>query len=116
MVHHAILVNPEKNLVIYGTSTTFADSDEMNFVFEATNEVFNLSRKADVKGGIIFLDDAPTLDGAKAIISAGLSKVVYKIPIETENEAAACQLLEEYGIPAIYNGEIIITKAHAKFD
>lgn len=114
MVNHAILVNPKKNLVIYGTSTTFADSDEMNFVYEATNEVFNLGRKADVSGGIIFLDDAPTLDGAKAIISANLSKVIYKIPIKTENEAAACQLLEEYGIPAIFNDEIIITEDHAK--
>lgn len=114
MVHNAILVNPEKNLVIYGTSTTFADSDEMNFVYEATNEVFNLGRKADVRGGIIFLDDAPTLIGAKAIISAGLSKVIYKVPVENEDEAAACQLLEEYKIPAIFNPEIIITQEHAE--
>lgn len=114
MVHNAILVNPEKNLVVYAKSTTFDESDEMNFTYEATNEAFNLAKKADVKGGIIFLDDAPTLDSAKAIISAGLSKVIYKIPIENENEAAACQLLEQYGIPAIFNDEIIVTKQHAK--
>ena len=86
----------------------------MNFVYEATNEVFNLGRKADVKGGVIFLDDAPTLDGAKAIISGGISKVVYKIPVKNEDEAAACQLLEEYSIPAILNDEIIITEEHAE--
>lgn len=113
MVHNAILVNPEKSLVVYATSNVFDESTEMNFVYEATNEAFALVKREDIIGGYIFLDSAPTLEGAKAIISAGIKKVVYKLPIENEDEAAACQLLEQYSIPAIYNPDIIVTEAHA---
>ena len=116
MVHNAILVNPTNNLVIYGKSTIFDESDEMNFVYEATNECIALGKRADVAGGIIFLDNAPTLGSAKAIISSQLSKVVYKLPVENESEAAGCQLLEQYGIPAIFNPEIIVTEEHAEIE
>ena len=53
---------------------------------------------------------------AKAIISSQLSKVVYKLPVENESEAAGCQLLEQYGIPAIFNPEIIVTEEHAEIE
>lgn len=85
----------------------------MNFTYEATNEALALAKREDIIGGYIFLSSAPTLDSAKAIISAGIKKVIYKTPVENEDEAAACQLLEQYCIPAIYNSEIIITEAHA---
>lgn len=112
MVHHAILVNPETDTVVYAESKIFAEDDVFDFTYEATNEAFNLAKKEDVKGGYIYLDDAPTLASAKAIISAELKRVVYKIPIETPEEGAACQLLEQYGIPAIYNPDIIVNRKH----
>lgn len=77
------------------------------FTYEATNEVFNLAKKEDIAGGILFLDDAPQPQGAMAIISAGLKKVVYKLPVETVEESAACQLLEQYGVETVYNPDII---------
>lgn len=114
MVHHALLIHPENNIAIYARSTIFEENDEMDFVYEATDEAFNLAKKSEIKGGIIFLDDAPTLNSAKAIISSQLSKVVYKLPPENPNELAALQLLEQHNIPAVYNPEIIVTKQHAQ--
>ena len=112
MVHQAILINPETDTIVYAESKTFAEDDIFDFTYEATNEAFNLAKKEEIKGGYIYLDDAPTLASAKAIISAELKRVVYKIPIETPEEGAACQLLEQYGIPAIYNPNIIINREH----
>lgn len=96
--------------MVYASSSVFVKDRPEMFTYEATNEVFNLAKKEDVVGGILFLDDAPNPQGAMAIISAGLKKVIYRLPVETVEETAACQLLEQYGIETVYNPDIITCK------
>lgn len=109
MVHHAAIVNLEKNILVYGVSKDFSMGEKNDdFVYSATHEVFNRAKKEDIRGGIVFLDDAPTFEDAKAILSAELVKVVYKIPAETVDETAAIQLLEANKVETYFNPELIL--------
>lgn len=56
----------------------------------------------------MFLDDASSFEGAKAIVEAELKKVVYAKQALTADQISAIQLLEQFGIETYYNPGIIL--------
>lgn len=56
----------------------------------------------------MFLDDAPSFEGAKAIVEAELKKIVYAKQALTADQISAIQLLEQFGIETYYNPGIIL--------
>lgn len=107
MVHKAVLVGPQRMTLVCANSEDLVPGDE-SFCYEAPLAALVLARKKDVKDGVMFMDACPSLNCAKALVSAELGQVVYAKPPESEDETAALQLLEQYNIPALFNSEIIM--------
>lgn len=108
MVQRAILVWPNNNGITSTKSKVLDPHDPENMTYSAALIAFVLTRKKDIKGGAIFLDDAPSLDGAKAIVEAELVKVIYQKPAVEPTQVAAIQLLEQFGIETQLNPGIIL--------
>ena len=108
MVTRAILVWPNDSGITRTKSRVFDPSDPENFSYSAALVAFVLTRKKDIKGGTMFLDDAPSFEGAKAIIEAELKKVVYAKQALTTDQISAIQLLEQFGIETYYNPGIML--------
>lgn len=102
MVNRAIIT--KDNYAVCADSHKILPYEE--YVYPATLSAFVLSRKKDIIGGTIYLDDAPSDNGALAIIDAELKKVVYKQAASTPTQIAAIQLLEQAGVETCYNPEI----------
>lgn len=76
--------------------------------YPATMSAFVLSRRSDIVGGTMYLDEVPSSVGAMSILDAGLTKVVYAKPAESEDQVAAIQILEQGGVETRYNPDIIL--------
>lgn len=108
MVQRAILVWPNNNGITSTKSKILDNSDPEMFTYCAALVAFVLTRKKDIKGGTMFLDAAPSLEGAKAMCEAELAKVVYATEAQTMDEITAIQLLEQHGIETYYNPNIVL--------
>ena len=104
MVNRAVIVKDD--FIVYGSSHKLIPSDTEEFTYSACLSAFVASKKEDVMGGTMYLDDAPSSNGAMAIIEAELKKVVYGKPAKTENQIMAIQMLEHVGIETKYNPNI----------
>lgn len=103
MVNRAVIVKDD--YIVYGSSNKLIPNDE-TFTYPAFLAAFVRARKRDIIGGVMFLDDAPTLIGAQSAADAELSKVVYAKAASTPEQIAALQLLEQLGIETKYNPDI----------
>lgn len=103
MVNRAVIVKDE--YIVYASSNKLVpDNDE--FTYSAALAAFVRARKQDIIHGVMFTDDAISLNGAQAVADAELSKVVYAKPAQTLDQVAALQLLEQLGIETKYNPNI----------
>ena len=72
----AIIVNMEHNYASYGHQKPTDDNFET--MPHATIQALIKAKREEIEGGTIFLARFPCFECAKAIVFAGLSKVVYK--------------------------------------
>lgn len=107
MTKRAILVSEDGKTVINADPRILIPGDD-KFDFPAASVALVKAGKKDTKGGTIFIDEAIGITGAKAFITAEIGRVVYASPAVTEEQIAALQLLEQYGIPAYFNSDIIL--------
>ena len=103
MVNRAVIVKDE--YIVYASSHKLIPGDEA-FIYPATLAAFVRARKQDIIHGTMFVDECPSLNGAKAIADAELDKVIYAKPAESTDQVAAIQLLEQLGITTKYNPNI----------
>ena len=93
----AILVNAEKNYIAYG-SEQYHDKDANNFEIapHATIEVLIKAKGTESKGSTLYLWRYPCYECAKAIVYAGIKKVVYKHEDHADPTRSEAQLLLEH--------------------
>ena len=72
----AIIVNMEKNYASYGHQTPSNDNFETQP--HATIQALIKAKREDIISGTIFLARFPCYECAKAIVFAGLARIVYK--------------------------------------
>ena len=101
----AIIVNMAHNYASYGHQTPTDDNFET--MPHATIQALIKARREDVIGGTIFLARFPCFECAKAIVFAGIVKVVYKE--DNSNDAMhmeASMFLEHSGIEVVQNPDL----------
>ena len=101
----AIIVNMEKNYASYGHQTPSGDNFETQP--HATIQALIKAKREDVVGGTIFLARFPCYECAKAIVFAGLVRIVYKE--ENMSDAMhqeARMFLEHSGIEVVQNPDL----------
>lgn len=103
MVNRAVIVKDEY-IVYAGSNKLVPDNDD--FTYPAALAALVRARKQDIIHGVMFVDDAISLNGAQAVADAELSKVVYAKPAQTMDQVAALQLMEQLGIETKYNPNI----------
>lgn len=98
----AIIVNMEKNYASYGHQKPTDDNFETQP--HATIQALIKAKREDIVGGTIFLARFPCYECAKAIVFAGLAKVVYR---EDNNGDAmhseAVMFLDYSGVEVVKN-------------
>lgn len=94
MLTRAILVNAEHNYVAYGHQRSTDD----NFETEphATIQCLVKSKGTEAEGGTLYLWRYPCFECAKAIVYAGIRKVVYKHEDHADPTRSEAQLLFEH--------------------
>lgn len=103
MVNRAVIVKDE--YIVYASSNKLVlDNDD--FTYPAALAALVRARKQDIIHGVMFVDDAISLNGAQAVADAELSKVIYAKPAQTMDQVAALQLMEQLGIETKYNPNI----------
>ena len=98
----AIVVNTEKNYISYGHQRPTED----NFETEPHAAIQTLikAKGNEVEGGTIYMSRYPCFDCAKAIVFAGIVKVVYKDDyVEDPTHMEAQMFLRESGIEVVQN-------------
>lgn len=101
----AIIVNMEKNYASYGHQTPSGDNFETQP--HATIQALIKAKREDVVGGTIFLARFPCYECAKAIVFAGLTKVVYREEnISDAMHSEAVMFLEHSGIDVVQNTDL----------
>lgn len=103
MVNRAVIVKDE--YIVYANSNKLVPDND-DFTYPAALAALVRARKQDIIHGIMFVDDAISLNGAQAVADAELSKVVYAKPAQTMDQVAALQLMEQLGIETKYNPNI----------
>ena len=101
----AIIVNMERNYASYGHQTPSGDNFETQP--HATIQALIKAKREDVVGGTIFLARFPCYECAKAIVFAGLVRIVYKE--ENTGDAMhseAVMFLEHSGIDVVKNEDL----------
>ena len=101
----AIIVNMEHNYASYGHQKPTDDNFET--MHHATIQDLIKARREDVIGGTIFLARFPCFECAKAIVFAGIIKVVYKE--DNSNDAMhmeASMFLEHSGVEVVQNPDL----------
>ena len=101
----AIIVNMEHNYASYGHQKPTDDNFET--MPHATIQALIKARREDVVGGTIFLARFPCFECAKAIVFAGIVKVVYKE--DNSNDAMhmeASMFLEHSGVEVVQNPDL----------
>ena len=101
MVNRAVIVKDE--YIVYASSNKLVPDND-DFTYPAALAALVRARKQDIIHGIMFVDDAISLNGAQAV--AELSKVIYAKPAQTMDQVAALQLMEQLGIETKYNPNI----------
>lgn len=102
----AILVNEEHNYVAYGHPH---NDQEAGFETapHATIEVFIKAKGNESKGGTLYLLRYPCYECAKAIVYAGIKKVIYKNENPGDPTRPEAQLLLEHSdVEVIKNEEL----------
>ena len=74
MVNRAVIVKDE--YIVYASSNKLVPDNE-DFTYSAALAAFVRARKQDIIHGVMFVDDAISLNGAQAVADAELSKVIY---------------------------------------
>lgn len=103
MVNRAVIVKDEY-IVCASSNKLVPDNDD--FTYPAALAALVRARKQDIIHGVMFVDDAISLNGAQAVADAELSKVIYAKPAQTMDQVAALQLMEQLGIETKYNPNI----------
>ena len=103
MVNRAVIVKDA--YIVYASSNKLVPDND-DFTYPAALAALVRARKQDIIHGVMFVDDAISLNGAQAVADAELSKVVYAKPAQTMDQVAALQLMEQLGIETKYNPNI----------
>ena len=103
MVNRAVIVKAE--YIVYAISNKLVPDND-DFTYPAALAALVRARKQDIIHGVMFVDDAISLNGAQAVADAELSKVIYAKPAQTMDQVAALQLMEQLGIETKYNPNI----------
>lgn len=101
----AILVNTEHDYVSYGHQRNTAD----NFETEphATIKCLVKAKGTEAEGGILYLLQYPCFECAKAIVYAGIKKVVYKYENPADPTCSETQLFFKHSdIEVVKNPDI----------
>lgn len=101
----AIIVNMEHNYASYGHQKPTDDNFET--MPHATIQALIKARREEVVGGTIFLARFPCFECAKAIVFAGIVKVVYKE--DNSNDAMhmeSSMFLEHSGVEVVQNPDL----------
>lgn len=102
----AILVNVEHNYVAYGHQK---QENNINFEIEphATIQALIKAKREEVEGGTLYLWRYPCYECAKAIVYAGIVKVVYKHDDHMDPTRAESQLLFEHSnVEVVKNSDL----------
>lgn len=92
----AILVNSSKNYVAYGSEQFQHQSEEFDITPHASIEVLIKSKGTESVGGTLYLWRYPCFECAKAIVYAGIRKIVYKYEDNADPTRSEAQLLLEH--------------------
>lgn len=93
----AILVNSEKNYIAYGNEQYQTKNTEgFDVAPHATIEVLIKSKGTESHGSTLYLWRYPCFECAKAIVYAGIRKVVYKHEDNSDPTRSEAQLLLEH--------------------
>ena len=89
----AILVNEEKNYVAYGSEQFHHQDGGFDTAPHATVEVLIKSKGSESAGATLYLWRYPCFECAKAIVYAGIARVVYKYEDNCDPTRTEAQLL-----------------------
>lgn len=99
----AIIVNEAKNYISYGHQVRTSDNFET--MPHATIQTLIKAKGSESEGGTIYLWRFPCFECAKAIVYAGIRKVVYKHEDHADPTRSEAQLLLEHSNVEVVKNE-----------
>lgn len=96
------------DFIVCATKEVLYESTDITLDCSAITKLFIKSRQQEVKGGILYCAEFPTLQEAAIIISSKLKKVIAQQDPKDSDELCALEALKEAHIETIVNPKIIL--------
>ena len=100
----AILVNTEHNYVAYGHQK-YENNESFEVEPHATIQALIKAKREEIAGGTLFVWRYPCYECAKAIVYAGIRKIVYKHDDHADPTRSESQLLFEHSDVEVVRNE-----------
>lgn len=104
---HSIFINGQ--IIIY-TESDSRYAEEHNCApmgITAIDRLFVLTKRAEMKGGTVYVDKMPTIENSVLLLDAQIKCLYVKEEPTLSNEIVAAQFLQDHGVFVDVNPDII---------